>query len=99
MIVTGRTDQEHLENLEMAFKCLANNGLKANAEKCKLFKERVTFCGHKIDRHPSECSGQVNIESKTPAAIGSPSIKQQMDAPMERRYPLRERRKPNRLDL
>ena len=52
-----------------------------------------------IEDKPSKSSKQVNTQSKIPAAIGSPSVKQQMDAPRERRYPVRERRKLNKLDL
>ena len=35
----------------MVFQHLWENGLKANVEKCKVFKEKVTFCGHEIDRN------------------------------------------------
>ena len=38
MIVMGKTDQEHLENLEMVFQ-----GLSENAEKCKFSKRKSLF--------------------------------------------------------
>ena len=50
MIVSGKTDEEHLENLEIVLKRLQDAGLKANQEKCEFFKDRVQFCGHEIDR-------------------------------------------------
>ena len=50
MIVSGKTDKEHLENLESMLKRLQDAGLKANKEKCEFFRDRVQFCGHEIDR-------------------------------------------------
>ena len=50
MIVSGKTDKEHLENLESVLKRVQDAGLKANKEKCKFFRDRVQFCGHEIDR-------------------------------------------------
>ena len=49
MIITGKTDEEHLENLEKLLKRLQDAGLKANKEKCEFFRDRVQFCGHEID--------------------------------------------------
>ena len=69
MIVTGKTDQEHLENFEMVFQRLSENGLKANVEKCKFFKEKVTFCGHEIDRN-----GLHKTQSKIDAVVNAPKI-------------------------
>ena len=43
MIVTGKTDQEHLENLETVFQCLSGNGLKANVEKSNFFQREGHF--------------------------------------------------------
>ena len=50
MILSGKTDEEHLENLESMLKRLQDVGLKANKEKCEFFRIRVQFCGHEIDR-------------------------------------------------
>ena len=50
MIVSGKTDEEHLENLENVLKRLQDAGLKANKEKCEFFRNRVQFCGHETDR-------------------------------------------------
>ncbi|CAG2256061.1 unnamed protein product [Mytilus edulis] len=51
MIITGLTDEEHLNNLESVLKRLSQYGLKANIDKCEFFKDSVTFCGHVIDKH------------------------------------------------
>ena len=41
MIVSGKTDEEHLGNLESVLKRLQDAGLKANKEKCEFFMDRV----------------------------------------------------------
>lgn len=47
IIVIGRSEREHIENLEAVFKILRERKLKLNPEKCKFFQEQVTFLGHK----------------------------------------------------
>lgn len=47
MIVIGRTENDHMKNLESVFKILRDRNLKLNAEKCKFFQPEVTFLGHK----------------------------------------------------
>lgn len=47
IIVIGRTENEHLANLESVFKLLRYRNLKLNAEKCRFFQHEVTFLGHK----------------------------------------------------
>lgn len=49
MIITGKSDEEHLENLEKVLQRLQDAGLRANKEKCEFFRDRVQFCGHEID--------------------------------------------------
>ena len=51
MIITGKDDKEHLENLEEVLKRLQANGLRANREKCEFFQTKITYCGHEVDRH------------------------------------------------
>lgn len=69
MIITGKTDQDHLQNLESVFKRLNDNGLKVNPEKCEFFKERVTFCGHEIDKN-----GLHKTQDKIDAVVNAPEI-------------------------
>ena len=44
MIVTGKSDAEHMANLEEVLQRLHHHGLRANKSKCKFFKEKITFC-------------------------------------------------------
>ena len=67
MIVSGKTDEEHLENLESVLKWLQDAGLKANKEKCKFFRDRVQFCGHEIDRE-----GLHKTQEKIEAVVNTP---------------------------
>ena len=49
MIVAGKTDEKHMENLKSMPKRLQDAGLKANKEKCEFFRDRAQFCRHEID--------------------------------------------------
>ncbi|XP_044184791.1 uncharacterized protein K02A2.6-like [Acropora millepora] len=50
MIVSGKTNGEHLENLESVLKRPQDAGLKASKEKSEFFRNRFQFCGHEIDK-------------------------------------------------
>ena len=67
MIVSGKTDEEHLDNLESVLKRLPDAGLKANKEKCEFFRDRVQFCGHEINRE-----GLHKTQEKIEAVVGAP---------------------------
>ena len=49
IIVRGKSDAEHLENLEAVLRRLAEKDLRINAKKCRFFMERIEYCGHEID--------------------------------------------------
>ena len=56
ILVTGKTEQEHVENLRTVLQRLENAGLRLNQQKCELFRSSVTYLGHRIDRnglHPT----------------------------------------------
>ena len=67
MIITGRNDQEHLDNLEEVLKRLQDNGLRANHEKCEFFQTKITYCGHKVDKH-----GLHKTQEKVDAVVNAP---------------------------
>ena len=50
MIITGKSDEEHLHNLDLVLSRLEEYGLRLNLDKCQFFKDNVTFCGHIIDK-------------------------------------------------
>jgi hypothetical protein len=49
MIITGSTEEEHLENLRAVLSRLQERGLKVNPDKCEFMQSEVTFCAHRID--------------------------------------------------
>jgi hypothetical protein len=49
MIITGKDDQEHLQNIDEVLARLEEYGLRLNLDKCQFFKDSVTFCGHIIN--------------------------------------------------
>ena len=50
VIITGKDDVEHLQNLEEVIRRLHDGGLKANKAKCVFMQNSVTFCGHVISK-------------------------------------------------
>lgn len=67
IIVTGCTDEEHLENLKKALKRLEEFGLKARWDKCEFLKPSVTYCGHIVD-----AQGLHKCQDKTQAVMNAP---------------------------
>lgn len=51
MIITGRNDEEHLQNLSSVLQRLEEHGLRANLDKCQFLQERISYCGHHIDEN------------------------------------------------
>jgi hypothetical protein len=50
IIITGKSEAEHLQRLELVLGKLQAKGLKLNSDKCKFFASSVTYCGHVIDK-------------------------------------------------
>ena len=48
ILITGKTDQEHLSNLSAVFQRLAAAGMKLKPEKCSFMMTEVEYLGHKI---------------------------------------------------
>ena len=57
ILITGRSVDEHLRNLERALHILAESGLRVKKEKCEFLMQSITYLGHQIDEkgiHPTE---------------------------------------------
>ncbi len=67
MIVTGKTNQEHLDNLSKVLTRLRERGLRLNHNKCEFFKSEIVFCGHRVDKH-----GIHQTQDKIDAVINAP---------------------------
>ena len=51
MVITGRDDKEHLENLDKVLQRLEEFNVTVNKDKCRFFEKEIEFCGHIIDKH------------------------------------------------
>ena len=72
IVIVGKCFQQHLSNLELVLDRLRQAGLRLKTSKCHLFREEVTFLGHRISRQgistdPKKVSADQNW--KTPNSI------------------------------
>ena len=51
ILITGQTQEEHINNLKCVLKRLQDAGLRLKREKCTFFQESVTYLGHVIDKN------------------------------------------------
>ncbi|XP_049332430.1 uncharacterized protein K02A2.6-like [Astyanax mexicanus] len=51
IIITGKDDDDHFQNLSKVLTKLNEYGLRAKREKCEFFKREISYCGHVIDKH------------------------------------------------
>eukprot|EP00105_Crassostrea_gigas_P033303 XP_011456634.2 PREDICTED: uncharacterized protein K02A2.6 [Crassostrea gigas] len=68
MIITGSTDEEHLQNLSLVLQRLEQYGLRANLDKCQFSKDQINYCGHVIDK-----AGLHTSNEKTNAVENAPT--------------------------
>ena len=76
ILVTGSTEEEHLENLSEVLNRLEKAGLKVKMNKCKFLAPSVTYLGHRIDQfglHP--ISEKVKAIQKAPAPSNVSELK------------------------
>ena len=67
IIITIKTDDEHLKTLEAVLQRLMDYNLRVNETKCKFFQEEITYCGHRID-----ANGLHKTQDKIKAVINAP---------------------------
>ena len=51
VLVTGRSDAEHLQHLEEVLQRIATAGMRLKKEKCRFMLAEVEYLSHKISRH------------------------------------------------
>ncbi len=67
IIVTGDSDNSHLEDLARVLKRLEEYGLHARRDKCEFFKDKITYCGHKIDANGlHKCRDKLRAVAEAP---------------------------------
>uniref|UniRef100_A0A8C5PEH0 Gypsy retrotransposon integrase-like protein 1 n=1 Tax=Leptobrachium leishanense TaxID=445787 RepID=A0A8C5PEH0_9ANUR len=67
MLITGRTEREHRQNVQDVLQILMDHGLKVNINKCEFLKDHLEFCGHVIDK-----TGLHTTDEKVKALIEAP---------------------------
>ena len=68
ILVTGRSDVEHLQNLEKVLQCLQEQGVRLKKEKCSLFQDSVEYLGYTIN-----AKGIHTTNKKVKAILDAPS--------------------------
>ena len=68
ILVSGRTDAEHLQNLRLVLEELNRSGLTLRISKCSFMKDEVTYCGYVINKEGAKPMPE-NVEAvvKAPA--------------------------------
>ena len=67
ILITGKTDAEHLSNIEEVLKWLQENGLRVKPAKCKFMQSSVEYLGHCIN-----ASGVPTTDGKVEAILKAP---------------------------
>ena len=66
ILITGKSDAEHLQNLEEVLKRLQNNGLRVKPAKCRFMESSVEYLGHRIDATGVHTTEKVDAILKAP---------------------------------
>ena len=74
ILVTGRSDTEHLKNLEEVLSRLQKYGLRLKREKCAFLQNSVEYLGHRLDAQGVHASS-----SKVEAIQQAPAPKNVME--------------------
>lgn len=72
ILVTAKTDNEHLARLEEVLKRLHKHGVHVKRAKCQFLKSHVVFLGHRIDAqgiHPTEDKLKAIVEAPAPKNV------------------------------
>ena len=70
ILITGRTDAEHMQILEQVCQRLVDNGLRLNIQKCVFMQDRLEYCGHiltkdGVQQSPDKIAAIVNAPAPT----------------------------------
>ena len=67
ILVTGKSEEDHLHNLDQVFSKLKNHGLRLKKSKCKFLAKSVEYLGHRIDKE-----GIHALPNKVDAIVNAP---------------------------
>lgn len=72
ILVTGSTDQEHLQNLALVLQRLEQANLRLNVNKCAFMQDSIEYCGHVIDAkglHPTQEKVEAILSAPVPKSV------------------------------
>lgn len=72
ILITGRTEQEHLQNIEETLRRLSEAGLRLKTKKYQFMKASLDCLGHRVDAegfHPVAAKVQAIKEAPTPKNV------------------------------
>jgi len=72
IIITGRNDEKHLQNLETVLTKLYEAGLHLKLSKCSFMSVSVEYLGHRIDDqclHPTQAKVQAVKDAPVPTDV------------------------------
>ncbi|KAK9515985.1 hypothetical protein VZT92_003426 [Zoarces viviparus] len=72
LLIMGRTEKEHLHNLQKVLQRLRENGLRVKCSKCEFGNTRVEYLGHVLDGqgiHPSKDKVRAIQEALAPTNV------------------------------
>ena len=72
IVITGSSDEEHLQTLETVFERLSKAGLRLKKEKCSFFEPEVIYLGHRINAkglHPTKQKIQAIYDAPPPKNV------------------------------
>lgn len=72
ILITGVTDEEHIENLEEVLRRLEKAGLRLNRDKCSFMSSNVEYLGHRIDAaglHPTKKKLEAITKAPVPTDV------------------------------
>ena len=70
ILITGRTEEEHLKNIDETLKRLSDSGLRLKESKCSFMKPSLECLGHRVD-----AEGFHPVEAKVKAVKDAPAPK------------------------
>ena len=72
ILITGRTEKEHLSNLEAVLETLHKHGLRLKLRKCEFFKDSVEYLGQVVSKegiHPSRKKIEAIVKVQPPKDV------------------------------
>ena len=72
ILVTGESDEKHVDNLQQLLECLQNHGVRLKREKCCFFQDWVEYLGHVISSngvHTTPTKVQAVVDQPVPENV------------------------------